>query len=506
MMMPKTALISVSDKTGIVPFAQKLHANGVRILSTGGTAKTLQEAGVPITKVSDVTGFPEMMQGRVKTLHPKVHGGILGRRDVHADDAKTHDIEWIDLVVVNLYPFAQTIAKTDDFNTAIENIDIGGPTMVRAAAKNLDWVGVVVNPQDYDVVADAIDNGGLDVTLRKTLSARAFAHTAAYDALIADYMNDVEFPEQLSLTFEKQTELRYGENPHQPAALYRVPNCSAHSLLTAKQHQGKPLSYNNLADAQGALDCVSEFAEPACVVVKHANPCGAAVAGDIDTAFNQAWQADSKSAFGGIVALNRSCSKAIAVFLTSVFVEIVIAPAFDAEALALFAKKPNLRVLDLGGKLAPVSAHRYKFVDGGVLVQARDNQVITADDITIATTTQPDQQQLHTMLFAWRVLKHIKSNGILLAANNTTTGVGMGQVSRVDAVELAIHKAGDAVADSVLASDAFFPFRDSIDFIAKAGIKAIIQPGGSVRDEEVIAACNEHNIAMVLTGTRCFNH
>lgn len=505
-LQPKTALLSVSDKTGIAELAKGLHEQGISILSTGVTAKAIEAAGIPITKVSDVTGFPEMMNGRVKTLHPNIHGGILGRRDQHADDAKTHNIQWIDLVVVNLYPFAQTIAKTDDFEQAIENIDIGGPAMVRAAAKNLDWVTVIVNPADYQTVLDQVANGGIAADTRKMLSAKAFAHTANYDALIADYLSEDKFPQQLALPYERQAILRYGENPHQQAALYRAPLCADSGLMNAQQHQGKPLSYNNMGDAQGAVDCLAEFAAPACVVVKHANPCGVAVADNIEHAFERAWQADSKSAFGGIVALNRPCTRAIAEFLTSVFVEIVIAPQFDADALACFATKPNLRVLDLGGAVPVPGALRYKFVDDGLLVQDRDNQVITPDDWQLMTEAQPDTQQIESMLFAWQVVKHIKSNGILLAKDSVTTSVGAGQVSRVDAVELAIHKAGDTVANSVLASDAFFPFRDSIDLIAQSGVKAIIQPGGSIRDPEVIEACNEHKIIMAFTNKRCFNH
>ena len=505
-LQPKTALLSVSDKTGIAEFAQGLHQQGVKILSTGGTAKAIEAVGIPITKVSDVTGVAEMMDGRVKTLHPTIHGGILGRRDQHAADAKDHGIEWIDLVVVNLYPFAQTIAGTDDFDQAIENIDIGGPAMVRAAAKNLDWVSVVVNSADYQMVLDEIAGGGITQVTRKALSAKAFAHTANYDALIAKYLNEEKFPQQLALAYERQEILRYGKNPHQQAALYRVPLCADFSLMNAQQHQGKPLSYNNMVDAQGALDCLSEFDMPACVVVKHANPCGVAQADTIEQAFEYAWHADNKSAFGGIVALNRTCNKTIAQFLSSVFVEIVIAPKFDDEALACFAQKPNLRVLDLGDAIPTPGALCYKFLDDGLLVQDRDNHSITSDHWELVSETQPDAVQIGSMLFAWKVVKHIKSNGILLAKGNVTTGVGAGQVSRVDAVELAISKAGAAVGGSVLASDAFFPFRDSIDLIAQAGIKAIIQPGGSIRDAEVIDACNEHKIAMVLTKKRCFNH
>lgn len=501
------ALISVSDKTNLIEFARELAALNVEILSTGGTSKLLRDANIPVRDVSDVTNFPEIMDGRLKTLHPKVHGGILGKRDAHEAIAKQHDIHWIDLVIVNLYPFAAAIKKPNaTFEDAIENIDIGGPTMIRSAAKNMDWVGVVVDPQDYEkVLIELRDQKGLSTNTRKQLATKAFAHTAQYDALINRYLESEQFPPQINVNLEKFADLRYGENPHQAACAYHVPGNSA-GVLSAKQHQGKQLSYNNIADADAAVACVREFSEPACVIVKHANPCGAAVADTIQHAFQQAFQADAQSAFGGIVALNRPCTKEVADALANIFIEVLIAPSYSADALEILSKKTNVRVLEMAVETKPESTQEYKFIEGGLLIQDRDLSIITRDDLTIVTQAQPDANQIDTMLFAWRVLKHIKSNAILIAKNNVTVGVGAGQVSRVDAVDIALKKSGDHLAGTILASDAFFPFRDSIDRLAGTGIRAIIQPGGSVRDEEVIAACNEQGIAMVLTGMRCFKH
>lgn len=502
------ALISVFDKTGLADFAQKLHQNGVEILSTGGTARTLREADIPVIDVSDYTQFPEIMDGRVKTINPLVEGGILGLRDRHAEDAKANNIKWIDLVVCNLYPFAETISNTDvTLVTALENIDIGGPTMVRSAAKNSGWVGVVINPADYPTVISELEKlGGLTFETRRTLAARAFGHTAQYDTLIHNYLKDDPLADDFSLTFNKFYELRYGENPHQQAAAYKLPIQSGSNILNAKIHQGKKLSYNNIMDADGALACLKEYNEPACVVVKHANPCGVAVGTDIAEVYQRAFNADALSAFGGIIALNRPCSTAVAEAIAKVFVEIVLAPEYEPAVLEILAKKKNLRVLELSSIPAPETKLQYRYVDGGLLVQETDTKTITAEDLNTVTKKQPARAEIETMLFAWKALKYVKSNGILVANGNTTAGIGAGQVSRVDAVEIAIRKSGERAEGGVLASDAFFPFRDSIDKIAPSGIKAIIQPGGSIRDKEVIAACDEHGIAMVFTGSRCFKH
>lgn len=512
----KRALISVSDKTGIIELAQGLHELGVEIISTGGTAKAIRDAGIPAKDISELTNFPEMMEGRVKTLHPLVHGGILGRRDTHAEIAKEHGIAWIDLVVCNLYPFSATIQKpgvTED--EAIENIDIGGPTMIRSAAKNVGWVTVAVDPADYPMILEEAKQG-ISFETRKKLMMKAFGHTAQYDAIIHRYFTNPSpaageeskpiFHDTLTLSFNKFYDLRYGENPHQAACVYKEPNNTDHNILNAKIHQGKQLSYNNINDADGALALTREFREPACVVVKHANPCGVAVGENITEVFERAYNADALSAFGGIISLNRPCTKAIAEAIAKVFAEIVIAPSFEPEALIVLSQKKNLRVLEVG-ELAPLSPKQeFRYVDGGLLVQDKDVHVITREDLKVVTIAQPTESQISTMLFAWKVLKYMKSNAILLAKENATVGVGVGQVSRVDAVDIAIKKAAANLPGSILASDAFFPFRDSIDKIAAAGIKAIIQPGGSVKDEDVIAACNEHGIAMVFTGVRCFKH
>lgn len=507
----KRALLSVSDKVGIVEFAQSLVNLGVDLISTGGTSKMLREANIPHRQVDEVTGLPEMLDGRVKTLHPKVHGGILGRRDEHAAEAVQHGIEWIDMVVVNFYPFEQAIARDNDmaFEDAIEYIDVGGPTMVRAAAKNFAWVSVVTDPNDYAAIITELTNTqGLAFETRKQLAEKVFALTSHYDAMIHQFFLKrrhvaEEFPQHLDLQLEKMTELRYGENPHQKASAYQFKQNTS-GILNAKQHQGKPLSYNNILDAEAALTCVSEFKEPACVIVKHANPCGAATAENIDQAYQRAYAADPLSAFGGIIALNQPCTKTIAEAIANIFMEVVIAPSYSKEALDIFAAKPNLRVLET--KMQTQEVWEMKYITGGILMQEKDAQIITLDNLKVVTNTKPTQEDMDAMLFAWPVLKHIKSNGILIAKHNATVGIGAGQVSRIDAVDLAVRKAGEKIQDSILASDAFFPFRDSIDRIAKTGVRAIIQPGGSMRDEEVIAACNENNIAMVFTGKRCFRH
>jgi len=501
------ALISVFNKTGVAELAKSLHELGVEILSTGGTAKALRNANVPVSDVSDYTQFPEIMDGRIKTINPLIGGGILGLRDKHTDDAKANNIKWIDLVVCNLYPFSDAVSREDcDLAMALENVDIGGPTMIRSAAKNVGWVCVAVDPSDYSTITDELRSGEISFETRQRLSVKAFGHTAKYDTIIHNYLKDEDLSDNYSLSFEKHSEMRYGENPHQSAAAYKIPGNNEPNILNATIHQGKQLSYNNIMDADGALSCVREFDDPACVVVKHANPCGVAVGNDLLDVYTRAFNADSLSAFGGIIAFNRTCTKNVADAITSVFVEIVLAPGFEPEALDVFKKKKNLRVLEIGefGKRSKKSEVRN--VDGGLLVQNTDTKILSKDDLTVVTKAQPSEQDIETALFTWKVLRHAKSNGILIAKNNTTVGLGAGQVSRVDAVHMALRKGGENVKDGVLASDAFFPFRDSIDAIKDSGVVLVIQPGGSIRDQEVIDACNEYKIAMVFTGTRCFKH
>lgn len=513
----KRALISVSNKEGIVEFARGLAKLNIELLSTGGTSYLLREANIVVRDVAEVTEFPEMMDGRVKTLHPKIHGGILGQRDQHADVALQHHIGWIDLVVVNLYPFAEKIKKTDiTIDEAIENVDIGGPTLIRSAAKNMGWVGVVVDPLDYPaILAEIQAEKSLSFITRQQLATKAFLQTTRYDAMIHNYLEKILakppfpeseiFSERLTINLEKNANLRYGENPHQAACAYRHAE-SQSGILLATQHQGKQLSYNNIADADAAVACLREFEQPACVVVKHTIPCGVAISDTIQHAFQQAFYADSISAFGGIVALNRPCDKAIADALHQVFIEMVIAPSYTDEALQILSAKPNLRLLQVDFSDQAKPQHEYKFIDGGVLIQEKDVSMIQKSDLKVVTIAQPSSREIDTMLFAWRVLKHVKSNAILLAKSGCTVGIGAGQVSRIDAVEIALRKAENNLSDTVLASDAFFPFRDSIDRIVNTGIRAIIQPGGSLKDADVIDACNEHGIAMVFTGKRCFKH
>jgi phosphoribosylaminoimidazolecarboxamide formyltransferase/IMP cyclohydrolase len=515
----RRALLSVSNKDGLVEFAKALHEQGVAILSTGGTATLLEKSGIPVTQVSAHTGFPEIMDGRVKTLHPKIHGGLLGRRGVDEAVMQQHGIEPIDLLVVNLYPFAATIAKPDcTYEEAIENIDIGGPAMVRAAAKNHDRVTVVVDPADYSSVLDEMRKNGGAVSLerRKQLAAKAFAHTASYDAAVASYLGRVtqgaeaEFPESLSVHFRKRLDLRYGENPHQTAAFYTVPDSPGASIGTAQQLQGKALSYNNVADGDTAFECVRQFAEPACVIVKHANPCGVAVAKDILEAYDRAYSTDKTSAFGGIIAFNRPLTAAVArTILDRQFVELIIAPQVDPEALEVCAAKQNVRVLATGSLDATNIRHEYRSVNGGLLVQSRDDGMVSIADLKVVTQRQPTQAELDDLLFAWQVCKFVKSNAIVYAKDRMTIGVGAGQMSRVVSSRIAAMKAKDegfTVQGSVMASDAFFPFRDGLDVAAEYGIRAVIQPGGSMRDQEVIDAANEHGMAMVFTGMRHFRH
>ncbi len=516
----KRALISVSDKTGVLDFAKALAAKDVEILSTGGTAKLLMENNVPVTEVSSYTGFPEMMDGRIKTLHPKIHGGILARRG--QDDAimEEHGIQGIDLLVVNLYPFESTVANPDcSLQDAIENIDIGGPTMLRAAAKNHNDVVVVVEPSDYQKVLTQIDEaGGTDYQLRYQLAWKTFAHTAKYDSAISNYLGarlesfeePAEFPQSYSVQYKKAQTMRYGENPHQSAAFYVEAEPKEASVATAVQLQGKELSFNNVADTDAALECVKQFEAPACVIVKHANPCGVAVEANILDAYNKAFQTDPTSAFGGIIAFNRELDHDTAkAIVDRQFVEVIIAPSISERAKSVVAAKKNVRLLACGEWATPVAAWDYKRVNGGLLVQDRDLGVITASDLKIVTDIQPTEQQIKDLLFCWKVAKSVKSNAIVYAKNEQTIGVGAGQMSRVYSAKIAGIKAADEgleVKGSVMASDAFFPFRDGIDAAAEAGISAIIQPGGSMRDQEVIDAANEHGMAMVFTGMRHFKH
>jgi phosphoribosylaminoimidazolecarboxamide formyltransferase/IMP cyclohydrolase len=514
------ALISVSDKTGIVEFARALVLRNVQLLSTGGTYKLLHENSIAVTEVSDHTGFPEMMGGRVKTLHPKIHGGILGRRG--QDDAvmAEHEIAPIDLVVVNLYPFAQTVAKQDcSLDDAIENIDIGGPTMVRAAAKNHEHVGIVVNSEDYTRVLEALDNEeGLPHSLRFDLAVKAFEHTAQYDGMIANYLGArlsgkiEKFPRTFNAQLRKAQDLRYGENPHQSAAFYVDANPSEVSIATAQQLQGKELSYNNIADTDAALECVRSFVKPACVIVKHANPCGVSVSLDgIFTAYNLAYATDPESAFGGIIAFNRELDAATAkAIVERQFVEVIIAPSITDDSLEILSAKQNIRVMVCGDWTGNrVAQLDWKRVNGGLLVQDLDTGMITDQDLKVVTKRAPTEAEIHDLVFAWKVAKYVKSNAIVYAKNRQTIGIGAGQMSRVNSARIAgikAEQAGLSVQDAVMASDAFFPFRDGIDNAAKAGIACVIQPGGSMRDEEVIAAADEHNIAMVFTGMRHFRH
>ena len=501
------ALISVFDKTGVVGLAQSINRAGIEILSTGGTAQELRSAGVPVLDISDYTQFPEIMDGRVKTINPLVGGGILGLRDKHKNDAELNKIQWIDLVVCNLYPFSETISQGNcNLALALENIDIGGPTMIRSAAKNVGWACVVVSPLDYSTIADELKSGQILFETRKKLSAKAFGYTAQYETTIHNYLKDRPLSKNYSLTFEKYSELRYGENPHQSAAAYRSPGNSEPNVLNATVHQGKQLSYNNIMDADSALSCVRDFERSACVVVKHANPCGVAVGENVLDVYHRAFNADPQSAFGGVLAFNRTCTKEVAEAITSVFVELVLAPSFDKDALGVFKKKKKLRVLEVGAFGKRTKKPEVRNVDGGLLVQNTDTKVVFEDDLVFVTKKKPSEKDIETALFAWRVLRHAKSNGVLIAKNSTTVGLGAGQVSRVDAVHMALRKGGENVAGGALASDAFFPFRDSIDIIRGSGINVVIQPGGSIRDKEVIGACDEYGIAMIFTGVRCFKH
>lgn len=511
-MADRYALISVSDKSGIVPFAQKLVEAGYGIISTGGTARKLAEGGVEVTKVSGLTGFPEILEGRVKTLHPKIHGALLGRRDVdaHVATLREHDIPDIRVVAVNLYPFRETIAKEGaTFQDAIENIDIGGPTLLRASAKNHESITVVVDSADYDRVADAVAADEVDAALRRELALKAFSHTSAYDSAIVAYLQEQiegaeSLPTRMGLELTKNQDLRYGENPHQQAALYTREGELDFGGID-KLH-GKALSYNNIVDLDAALELVREFDEPGCAIIKHTNPAGCALGDDLEDAYDRALACDSMSAFGGIVALNRRVDASLAEKLDDHFFEIVAAPAYDEDALEVLTRKKNLRILvvpeDLSGP-----AHAVRATALGYLVQETDPR-IERDfaEMEVPTQRKPTDEELAAMGFMWKVCKHVKSNAIVIGMGTRTVGVGAGQMSRVDAVELAVKKAREALDGAVLASDAFFPFRDGVDAAAAAGVRAIIQPGGSRRDQEVIDACDEHGIAMIFTGNRHFRH
>ncbi len=518
------ALISVSDKTGLVEFAKSLEGFGIEILSTGGSAAALSKAGVKVTDVSDYTGFPEMMDGRVKTLHPRIHGGLLQRRDLqkHQDEANKNNIPPIDMVVSNLYPFKKTVEKGAGFDECIENIDIGGPAMVRSAAKNHEFVVIVTDPAQYDELMAEIktNQGGTTLPFRKKLAAAAFAHTAAYDSMVSSWfagqLGD-EYPDVIAFSAHKQQPLRYGENPHQTASFYVFdPACPG--VANAIQVQGKELSYNNIGDTDAAFELVSEFIDkPSVAIIKHANPCGVATGVDLLTAYRRAFACDTKSPFGGIIACNRPLNEAVAKAITEIFSEVVIAPDMDDEAKAVFAAKKNLRVLLTRSMGNPAAAARViKSVAGGYLVQTRDNIVLDRKSLKVVTKKQPTEQELRDMVFAFTVAKHVKSNTIVYAKNEATVGIGAGQMSRVDSAQIAASKAAEAARDaelsepltkgSVAASDAFFPFADGLEALVAAGATAVIQPGGSVRDEEVIKAADDAGIAMVYTGIRHFRH
>ncbi|MDR0233242.1 MAG: bifunctional phosphoribosylaminoimidazolecarboxamide formyltransferase/IMP cyclohydrolase [Zoogloeaceae bacterium] len=525
------ALLSVSDKTGVLEFAQGLAALGVKLLSTGGTARLLKDAGLAVTEIGDYTGFPEMLDGRVKTLHPKVHGGILARRDLpeHMATLNEHDIPMIDLVCVNLYPFRETIAQPGvTLEAAIENIDIGGPAMVRSAAKNYAGVAIVTDPADYAPILTEIkaNGGALRLASRFNLAKKAFTHTARYDSMIANWLTGepegVEatpsapapapaiFPERLQLAFDRVETLRYGENPHQQAAFYREPRIPAGSIAGYRQLQGKELSYNNIADSDAAWECVKTFPEPACVIVKHANPCGVAIASSLCEAYEKAFKTDSTSAFGGIIAFNGAVDADVVEAMNERkhFVEVLLAPALTEAAKALLQTKQNLRVLEIP-LAAGQHALEFKRVGGGLLAQTPDAFSVTPESLKVVTQKAPTPAQIQDLLFAWRVAKFVKSNAIVFCGGGMTLGVGAGQMSRVDSARIASIKATNAglsLTGSVVASDAFFPFRDGVDVLAAAGAAAVIQPGGSMRDEETIAAANEHGLAMVFTGVRHFRH
>jgi len=504
----RTVLASTSNKAGLAEFCRALADLGARIIATGSTAKVIAEAGVDVTPVEDVTGFPEMLDGRVKTLHPRIHGGILANRDIpeHMATLNEHGIDPIDLVICNLYPFREAVAADKPWPEVIEEIDIGGPTLVRAAAKNHTGVAIVVNPGRYDdLLAEIGEKKGLSAETRRSLASEAFAHTASYDAAIAAWMHrDVDFPERVSLALERATMLRYGENPHQRGALYLDADAATGSLARAEQLHGKELSYNNYVDLDAALAAAFDFDEPACAIIKHAVPCGLAIGADEADAYERALVCDRLSAFGSVVAFNRPVTEAAARAMAEIFTECIVAPGFDDAALGVLRGKKNLRLLRLNG--TPGRERAYRRIAGGFLIQDPDDAPDLQNGMRVVTDVQPTEDQWADLLFAWRACKHVRSNAIVLAREGATVGIGAGQVSRVDAADIAGRKAGDRAKGAVAASDAFFPFRDGLDAVATAGAAAVIQPGGSVRDDEVIAAANEHGIPMVFTGTRHFRH
>jgi phosphoribosylaminoimidazolecarboxamide formyltransferase / IMP cyclohydrolase len=513
----KRALISVSDKTGIVELAKKLVGHDIEVVSTGGTHRLLMEAGVPVTNISDITGFPEIMDGRVKTLHPNIHGGLLAIRSnpAHMEAIEGLNIQPIDYVIVNLYPFKETIAKPSvTFEDAIENIDIGGPSMLRAAAKNYQDVAVVVDANDYPRLIDALDNNNpLTKEEKLALATKVFRHTAAYDALIAQYLTSSvgeEFPEKLTLTYEKVQDMRYGENPHQKSAFYKQVDAGSHTIAGGKQLHGKELSFNNINDANAALALLQEFSEPCAVAIKHTNPSGVGVADNIHDAFVKAYESDPVSIFGGIVAMNREVDAATAQKMSEIFLEIILAPSYSDEALEILTKKKNVRIMTI--EITPqagiqgLSQHTTLKVQGGLLVQDQDLHEINVDELKVVTKRQPTEEELKQLLFAWKVAKHVKSNAIVLAKSDRTVGVGAGQMNRVGSCKIAIDQAGELVTGSVMASDAFFPMNDTVLTAAGAGITAIIQPGGSIKDADSIAAADDNGIAMVFTGVRHFKH
>ncbi len=511
----KRALISVSDKTGIVEFAKELVSLGYQIVSSSGTAKHLKENGIEVLEVSQITGFPEILDGRVKTLHPKIHGGILAIRDnpQHLKQLNENDITPIDIVAINLYPFEETVKKGADLDEIIENIDIGGPAMVRAAAKNYKFVTIITDPNDYEtVIKELKENGDVSIDTRKLLSLKAFRHTALYDSIIATVLNEKfgineDFPKELTIPMRKKTNLRYGENPHQKASLYVNPIEEGLSVADSEILQGKEMSYNNYLDVEASLLLVKEFENPACVIVKHNNPCGVAERDNLYEAYQLALQTDPKSAFGGIVAFNRQLDGKTAKALTELFLEVVVAPSFSEEALDILKTKKNLRVVKIKNFDKEIVGKDLKRLTGGYLVQDRDKGLY--ETLEVVTERKPTEKELEDLIFALKVVKHVKSNAVVIAKDRRSVGIGVGQTSRVDSLETAVKKAQEfslPLEGSVLASEAFFPFRDSIDFAAKYGIKAVIQPGGSIRDGEVIQACNEHGIAMIFTKMRHFKH
>jgi phosphoribosylaminoimidazolecarboxamide formyltransferase / IMP cyclohydrolase len=509
----KRALISVSDKNGISDFAKELVSLGFEIISTGGTKKALQEQGIPVLGVSDVTGFPEILEGRVKTLNPFIHGGLLAKHDdeQHQNQLDEHNIDPIQVVCVNLYPFQQTIAKPDvTTEDAIENIDIGGPTMLRASAKNHQYVTVVVDPADYSKVIEELKaDGKTTLETRRKLAAKVFRHTAAYDALIAEYMTELaqeETPETLTVTYELKQHLRYGENPHQKAAFYKKPLGSTFSIANAQQLHGKELSYNNINDADAALQIVKEFTEPAAVAVKHMNPCGIGTGTNSFTAFEKAFAADPVSIFGGIIAFNREVDAETAGKLREIFLEIIIAPSFTEEALSILTSKKNLRLLTIPFSEAKKPEMKLTTIEGGLLAQEQDIYTLENATISVPTKRQPTEQEWSALKLGWKVVKHVKSNAIVVTKEDMTIGIGAGQMNRVGAAEIALKQAGEKAAGAALASDAFFPMDDTVEAAAKAGITAIIQPGGSIRDEDSIKKADEYGIAMVFTGVRHFKH